>query len=341
MLEDLPPEDGMRESLEEIRSAGDRAAALTRQLLVFSRRQRAEQKNVALNALVRNIERMLRRLIGEDIDLVLALEENAGVIRADPGHLEQVIMNLAVNARDAMPNGGRLLIETAQLFADEEFARIHLEVTPGDYVMLSVGDTGTGMTAEVRSHIFEPFFTTKEKGKGTGLGLSTVYGIVKQSGGSIWVYSEPGHGSTFKMLFPAVRDRPAETPAIPESIQAAGSETILLVEDEDGVRKYVSQLLGQRGYRVLSASDGNAAIEVGRRHQGPIHLLLTDVVMPGMGGLELGAQFALDRPGVPILYMSGYSDRLWARKEMEPNLIQKPFTTNTLLKAIRRQLDSA
>jgi PAS domain S-box-containing protein len=341
MLEDLPPDHEMREGLEEIRSAGDRAAALTRQLLVFSRRQRAEQKDVVLNDLVRNIEKMLRRLIGEDVDLVLALDENAGVLRADPGHLEQVILNLVVNARDAMPNGGRLLIETGRLVADEEFARVHLEVSPGDYVMLSVADTGMGMTAEVKSHIFEPFFTTKERGKGTGLGLSTVYGIVKQSGGSIWIYSEPGLGSTFRMLFPAVRDPAAQIPAVPEAAGASGSETILLVEDEDGVRKYVSQLLTLRGYRVLSASDGKSALDVARSHQGPIHLLLTDVVMPGMGGLELAEHFALDRPGVPVLYMSGYSDRLWARKEMQPNLIQKPFTTNALLTALRGHLDTA
>ncbi len=340
MLEDLPPEHEMREGLEEIRNAGDRASALTRQLLVFSRRQRAEQKNVAVNELVRNVEKMLRRLIGEDIDLVMALDESAGVLRADPVHLEQVILNLAVNARDAMPQGGRLLIETGRLFADEEFARIHLEVTPGDYVMLSVGDTGIGMTPEVRSHIFEPFFTTKAKGQGTGLGLSTVYGIVKQSGGSIFVYSEVGLGSTFKMLFPAMKDGATEADAAPESTQLSGSETILLAEDESGVRRYVSQLLTQRGYTVLLAGDGQAALELSRSYAGSIDLLLTDVVMPGMGGLELAEQFAAERPGVPIVFMSGYSDRLWAREQVRSNLIQKPFTTSALLTAIRKQLDA-
>jgi PAS domain S-box-containing protein len=339
MLEDLPPEHEMREGLEEIRSAGDRASALTRQLLVFSRRQRAEQKNVAINDLVRNIEKMLRRLIGEDIDLVLALEENAGVLRADPSHLEQVIMNLVVNARDAMTNGGRLLIETGRLFADEDFARVHLEVIPGDHVMLSVSDTGTGMTPEVKSHIFEPFFTTKAKGKGTGLGLSTVYGIVKQSGGAIFVYSEPGQGSNFKMLFPAVKDGPSEPEVVAESAQLSGTETILLAEDEAGVRRYVSQLLTQRGYKVLMATEGQAALDLAHSHQGAIHLLLTDIVMPGMGGVELADRFAVEWPGIPILFMSGYSDRLWARQEMESNLIQKPFTTSALLTAIRKRLD--
>ncbi len=341
MLEDLPPEHVMREGLEEIRSAGDRAGALTRQLLVFSRRQRAEQINIAINDLVRNVEKMLRRLIGEDIDLVLALEESAGVLRADPGHLEQVILNLVVNARDAMTDGGKLVIETAHLFVDEEFARIHLELAPGDYVMLSVSDTGVGMTPEVKSHIFEPFFTTKEKGKGTGLGLSTVYGIVKQSGGSIFVYSEPGQGSTFKMLFPALRDRPTEPRTANESAQLSGVETILLAEDEPGVRHYVSQLLAQRGYVVLLSGDGQTALDVASDHQGPIHLLLTDIVMPGMGGLELADRFSKLRPGIPILFMSGYTDRMWDSKETESNLIQKPFTTTAILTAIRKKLDSS
>ncbi len=340
MLEDLPPEHIMREGLEEIRNAGERASALTRQLLVFSRRQRAEQKNVAINDLVLNLEKMLRRLIGEDIDLVMLLEEGAGVLRADPVHLEQVIMNLAVNARDAMPEGGKLVIETAHVFADEEFARIHLEVTPGEYVMLSVGDSGTGMTSEVKTHVFEPFFTTKAKGKGTGLGLSTVYGIVKQSGGSIFVYSEPGQGSTFKMFFPAVGARPSEAAAVTEPGELSGGETILLAEDEAGVSRYVSQLLSQRGYTVLIAGDGQTALDLARAHHGPVHLLLTDVVMPGMGGLELAAQFAAAWPGVPILFMSGYSDRLWAREGMQLDVIQKPFTTTALLTAIRKHLDA-
>jgi PAS domain S-box-containing protein len=341
MLEDLPEDHEMREGLEEIRNAGDRASALTRQLLVFSRRQHAEQKVVAINDLVHNIEKMLRRLIGEDIDLVLALDPEAGALRADPVHLEQVIVNLAVNGRDAMPNGGRLLIETARLFADEEFARVHLEVMPGDYVLLSVSDTGMGMTPEVKSRIFEPFYTTKQKGKGTGLGLSTVYGIVKQSSGSIFVYSEVGLGTTFKMLFPAVREKTAETDGPAEIAQLSGTETILLAEDESGVRRYVSQLLTQRGYTVLLAGDGQAALEIANEHEGKIDLLLTDVVMPGMGGLELVDQFVGVRPGVPYLFMSGYSDRLWARREMEANLIQKPFTTQALLTEIRKRLDAA
>jgi CheY-like chemotaxis protein len=270
----------------------------------------------------------------------MLLEEGAGVLRADPVHLEQVIINLAVNARDAMLDGGKLVIETAHVFADEEFARIHLEVTPGEYVMLSVGDSGTGMTAEVKTHIFEPFFTTKAKGKGTGLGLSTVYGIVKQSGGSIFVYSEPGQGSTFKMFFPAAGGRPAEFGAVTPPGELSGFETILLAEDEAGVSRYVSTLLSQRGYTVLIAGDGQTALDLARAHHGPVHLLLTDVVMPGMGGLELAAQFAAARPGVPILFMSGYSDRLWAREGMRFDVIQKPFTTTVLLTAIRKHLDA-
>jgi PAS domain S-box-containing protein len=339
MLEDLPPGHEMREGLEEIRNAGDRASALTRQLLVFSRRQRAEQKDLSINELVHNLEKMLRRLIGEDIDLVLNLDDGAGILRADPVHLEQVIVNLAVNGRDAMPHGGRLLIETARLLADEDFARNHFDVIPGDYVLLSVSDTGTGMTPEVQSHIFEPFFTTKPKDKGTGLGLSTVYGIVKQSRGSIFVYSEIGHGSTFKMFFPAVKDSAQTISTATAVAKLTGTETILLAEDEPGVRRYVTQLLTQHGYAVKVGEAGQAALEIARGYEGKIDLLLTDVVMPGMGGLELAVEFAKVRPGVPILFMSGYSDRLWARQEMESNLIQKPFTTTALLTEIRRKLD--
>jgi PAS domain S-box-containing protein len=339
LLEDLPKTSPMQDAVAEIAAAGDRASGLTRQLLAFSRRQRIEPKDVVLNDLVRNVEKLLRRLIGEDIDLILSLESGAGVVRADPGHLEQVIMNLAVNARDAMPHGGKLIIETAHLFVDEDFARTHIEVTPGEYVMLAVADNGLGMTADVQSRMFEPFFTTKEKGKGTGLGLSTVYGIVKQSGGSIWVYSEPGRGSTFKILLPAVRGPREEMEVIPDGQSLSGNETILVTEDEAGVRNYLRQLLEHHGYRVLEAADGKAAMQTVRDHPGGIHLLLTDIVMPGMSGTELADQFASLYPEVPIVYMSGYSNRLFGREIPEGSLIQKPFTARALLASIRDRLD--
>ncbi len=306
MLEDLPPEHIMREGLEEISNAGERASALTRQLLVFSRRQRAEQKNVAINDLVLNLEKMLRRLIGEDIDLVMLLEEGAGVLRADPVHLEQVIMNLAVNARDAMPEGGKLVIETAHVFADEEFARIHLEVNPGEYVMLSVGDSGTGMTAEVKTHIFEPFFTTKaERQRAPGLGYRRFTGSSNRAAAPSLYIASRARVPRSRCFSQRLASGPTEVGAVAQPAELSGVETILLAEDEAGVSRYVSQLLSQRGYTVLLPGDGQTALDLARAHHGPIHLLLTDVVMPGMGGLELAAQFAAAWPGVPILFMSG------------------------------------
>jgi two-component system, cell cycle sensor histidine kinase and response regulator CckA len=271
--------------------------------------------------------------------MVISLDENAGVLRADPGQIEQVIINLAVNARDAMPRGGKLLIESARLIADEEFARGHLEVAPGPYVVLSVADTGCGMSEDVRSRIFEPFFTTKEQGTGTGLGLSMVYGIVKQSGGSIWVYSELGQGTTFKILFPAVEGASPEAAVPSGSGKQAGTETILLAEDEEGVRQYVSELLMRRGFEVLQAANGSEALELARGYSGQIHLLLTDAVMPQMSGPDLADQFAQARPGVPVLFMSGYSDRLLQPKGMDSTLIQKPFTATALITSIRSLLD--
>ncbi|HWE48871.1 MAG TPA: ATP-binding protein [Bryobacteraceae bacterium] len=343
ILADMPQTDLLREPVEEIHHAALRASGLTRQLLAFSRRQITEPKVLNLNDLIGNVEKMLRRLIGESIDLTVILEQDCGFLRADPGHMEQVIMNLVINARDAMPTGGRLLIETSRLFVDEDFSHMHLGSAPGENVMLSITDTGVGMTPEVRARIFEPFFTTKETGRGTGLGLSTTYGIVKQSGGTIWVYSEPGNGATFKVLFPAVADpesgdgelhRPAEAEG-----PLAGSEVVLVAEDEHGVRKYVHQILARNGYTVLEATDGADAIQIVNRRQSPIHLLLTDVVMRDTGGVELAEYFARVRPGIPVIYMSGYNEHLWFREDMTVNLIQKPFSATALLKRVRSLLD--
>ncbi len=334
------PNNPVVEPVEQISRAAARAAALTRQLLAFGSRQASEQKDIVLNDVVGNIEKMLRRLIGEDVNLVMSLEEDAGMLRADPGQIEQVIVNLVINARDAMPGGGRLLIETAGLYIDEESAQGRLAVTPGRYVMLAVSDTGIGMTAEVKSRIFEPFFTTKERGKGTGLGLSTVYGIVQQSRGSISVQSQPGRGSTFRLLFPAVRAGAQQSTESAAAAPSFGHETILLTEDEAGVRGYVRHILERHGYRVAEASNGLEAMDVLRSFPGPIHLLLTDVVMPEIGGVELAAEFASFYPGVPVLYMSGYNDRLWMQGETEVNFIQKPFASPALLARIRELLDA-
>jgi two-component system cell cycle sensor histidine kinase/response regulator CckA len=334
------PDDPVCEPVEQISRAATRAAALTRQLLAFGSRQPSEQKDIVLNDVVGGVEKMLRRLIGADVDLVLSLEAEDGTIRADPGQIEQVIVNLVINARDAMPGGGKLLIETANLYIDEDSAHGRLAVTPGHYVMLAVSDTGTGMTGEVRSRIFEPFFTTKARGKGTGLGLSTVYGIVQQSRASISVQSEPGQGTTFRLLFPAVHPGGHEAVGPGADIPSFGHETILLTEDEAGVRGYVRHILERHGYRVAEASNGLEAMDVVHRYPGPIHLLLTDVVMPEVGGVELAAQFAAVYPGVPVLYMSGYNDRLWREDEKTVDYIQKPFASTTLLAQIRGLLDA-
>ena len=339
MLSEISDHHPFRSQMGEISKAASRAADLTRQLLTFSRRQISEPKAIAINDLVRDFEKMLARMIGEDIELVLALDPQAGAFRADPGQIEQVILNLVVNAKDAMPKGGRLLIKTSALVADEQFAQTHLSVSPGRYVALEVSDTGAAMPPEVMEHIFEPFFTTKEAGKGTGLGLSTVYGIVRQSEGSIWVYSEPGKGSTFKMLFPAVENVPSQTEAPAYQISLLGNETILLAEDDQGVRNYVQEVLEHHGYVVLETSNGREALEVAQRHRGPIHLLLADSVMPEISGAELADAFAMVRTGVPVLCMSGYSDRLWPETKTPQSYIQKPFTPAALLAQVRVLLD--
>jgi len=343
MLSDLKPSDPLRPEMEEVQKAADRAAALTRQLLAFSRRQVLAPKVVNLNYLVEDMNKLLRRLLGEDIELAIKLADDLGSVKADPGQIEQVIMNLAVNARDAMPKGGKLTIETANLDLDQAYSREHVTVNSGPYVMLAIADTGSGMDAETLSHVFEPFFTTKEQGKGTGLGLSTVYGIVKQSGGYIWPYSEPGMGTSFKIYLPRV-DEMAERELARAQVspRLGGKETILLVEDEEGVRGLTRQLLQRHGYTVLEAEHGQDALLLCERYSGPIHLLLSDVVLAQMSGRELVDRLIPLRPEMRVLYMSGYSDEAIVHHGvLKPGtaFLQKPFTTESLMRKLREVLD--
>ena len=342
MLDQVQAADPLRSELEEVKKAADRAAALTRQLLAFSRKQVLAPRVIDLNSVIQNVQRLLQRLLGEDIELITALESNLGRLKADPGQIEQVIMNLAVNARDAMPAGGKLTIASSNVMLDETF--IHdSKVTPGPYVVLAVSDTGVGMDAETRLRIFEPFFTTKEQGKGTGLGLSTVYGIVKQSGGYISVYSEPGIGTTFKVYLPRV-NAAAEAPAAAagDRIQG-GTETILLVEDEDGVRTLTRQLLQKQGYAVLEARHGGEALLICERHTGPLHLMLTDVVLSQMSGRELAQRLSQIKPNIRVLFMSGYSEEAIVQHgvlESGNAFLQKPFTAESLSAKVREVLDA-
>jgi len=347
LLADLAPDDKRRRDVEEIHRAADRAAALTHQLLAFSRRQVLQPKVISLNALVPDIEKMLRRLIGEDILFATVLHPKAGNVRADPGQLEQVIVNLAVNARDAMPKGGRLTIETRNVELDESYTADHPNVKPGHYVMLAVTDTGVGMNEETRARIFEPFFTTKVRGKGTGLGLATVYGIVQQTGGHIWPYSEPEQGTTMRVYLPRVGEPadPIEHPIETTPIALRGTETILLVEDEAPVRSITRQLLQRNGYTVLEASDGQTALALvdGAQQGTHVDLLLTDVIMPGMSGRELAAELMARRPALRVLFMSGYTDDAVVRHGMlEPGLayLEKPFRPPTLLRKVREVLQT-
>jgi PAS domain S-box-containing protein len=343
-LRALPPNDPVRSNIQEIRKAADHAANLTRQLLAFARKQVIEVKTLNLNDLVLNVDKLLRRLIGEDIELVTLPASDLGQVKADPGQLEQVLVNLAVNARDAMPKGGKLTIETANVTLSQAYARQHAEVTPGEYVMLAVSDTGIGMTEEVKAHIFEPFFTTKEMGKGTGLGLATCFGIVKQIGGHIWVYSEPDQGTTFKIYLPRV-EAAADLSAKPEEVDdlPRGTETVLLVEDEPAVRVVAVQTLQEQGYTVLEAANGDEALRVAQeRAEEAIHLLLTDVVMPRMSGKELASQLKTIRPGLKVLFISGYTDNAIIHNGvLEPGIafLQKPFTPEVLARKVREVLD--
>ena len=345
MLNRLDANDPLRRNAEEIQKAAERATALTQQLLAFSRKQVLQPKVLDLNAVVTDVEKMLRRLIGEDIELTAVLDLALGPVKADPGQIEQIILNLAVNARDAMPQGGRLTLKTANVTLDQAYVRQHMGATPGPYVLLAVSDTGVGMDAETRSHIFEPFFTTKGAGKGTGLGLSTVYGIVKQSGGYIWVESAPGRGTTFEIYLPLVKEAAASGelhPALPASTPG-GSETILVVEDEMSVRKLAAEFLGSNGYRVLEAQDGGEALQVCEEHRAPIHLLLTDVVMPGMSGRELAVRLVGARPEMKVIYVSGYTDDAIVQhgvREEGTVFLQKPFSLDALARTVREALDS-
>jgi PAS domain S-box-containing protein len=343
-LAHLGEQDPVRRDLEEIRKAGDRAARLTKQLLAFSRRQVLQPRVLDLNTVVADLSQMLRRVIGEDIELLTVAEPSLGRVKADSGQLEQMLMNLAVNARDAMPSGGKLTIETANVELAEPYARFHAAVKPGHYVMLAVSDTGAGMDAETQAQIFEPFFTTKTERGGTGLGLATVYGIVKQSGGNIWVYSELGKGTTFKIYLPRV-DLPLASSASSGSDVASvqGTETILLAEDDALVRDLIREILPRHGYNVLAAPSAREAAQIAERHDGPIDLLITDVVMPEVNGRELARQIQASRPGIRVLYMSGYTDdAIVQHGVVEPNavLLEKPFTARALARKVRSVLNA-
>jgi PAS domain S-box-containing protein len=343
MLDRIGPADPLHASAEQIKSAAERAASLTRQLLAFSRQQVMEPRTLDLNGVLERLDRLLRRLIGEDIEVVMHTSPSLGSVKADPGQIEQVILNLVVNARDAMANGGKLTLETANVELDETYVREHAApVSPGPYVLLAVSDTGAGMDPETQARIFEPFFTTKEAGKGTGLGLATVYGVIKQSNGYIWVYSEPGHGTTFKIYLPRVDHTAEALEPVAPAARRPGTETILLVEDDWQLRDLARSLLSSLGYNVLTV-DSVAEVEaMCDRHAGAIHLLLTDVVMPGMSGKELARRVTQSYPGTRVLYMSGYTtDTVVHHGVLESGIhfLQKPFTSTALAAKVREVLD--
>ena len=343
---DVAEGDPAQSNIAEITRAAQRAADLTRQLLAFARRQIIEPKIVDFNSLVLNVDKMLRRLLGEDVELVTVPDPSLWRVRIDPGQFEQVLVNLAVNARDAMPDGGRLLIETSNVFLDADFARHHATVQPGPHVLLSVTDTGTGMDQEVLAHIFEPFFTTKEVGKGTGLGLATCYGIVKQNRGSIWVYSERSIGTTFKIYLPRAEapvEPVDETPAYRPVSEIHGTETVLLVEDETLVRDLAADALRRHGYQVLTAPCGAEALQIAEQAVRPFDVLVTDVVMPQMGGQQLAEELLATRPDLKVLFISGYTDSSLLRESAlrsSITLLQKPFTPAQLVQKVRELLDT-
>jgi hypothetical protein len=344
LLNVLPPSDHVARKIEQIDRSADRAAALTRQLLAFSRMQVLQPQVINLNSIVEEMGKLLPRLIGEDIELVVRPAEELGAIRADASQMEQIIMNLAVNSRDAMPNGGKLFIETRNADLDQTYTASHPLMKPGAYIQLTVSDTGCGMDEETQSHIFEPFFTTKEKGKGTGLGLATVYGIVKQSGGFIWVYSELDKGTSFKIYLPRVDqvEEHSGAPTLTAEVPT-GSETILLTEDEQDVREIAREFLESGGYKVVEAKDASEAVQLARQHSGAIDLLVTDMVMPGMTGQELAVQLQREYPGLCIVFMSGYSEHAateMANADPAVRLLSKPFSRGALLRTVREILRS-
>jgi PAS domain S-box-containing protein len=343
VLDAFPSEDPRHQQLEQIKKAGLRATSLTRQLLTFSRKQVCQPVVLDINALVTDFNKMLRRMVGEDIEFTNALHQGLGQVKVDPGQIEQVIMNLVVNSRDAMPNGGKLIIETANVDLDEDYCLLHPSVQPGRYVMLAVSDSGSGMDAKTQARIFEPFFTTKEEGKGTGLGLAIVYGVVKQSEGHIWVYSELGKGTTFKIYFPRI-DEPAQSAATDrgEAGSLRGFETILLAEDSTLLRVLTCALLENNGYEVIAAENGIEAVKLAERCDRPIHLLLTDVVMPGMSGREVASYLTAKRPDMRVIYMSGYTNDVIAHHgvlDSGISFIEKPFSQETLMRKLREVLD--
>jgi two-component system, cell cycle sensor histidine kinase and response regulator CckA len=336
ILDELRPDDPLRDYVEEIAKAASRAGAITKQLLVFSRRQMLEPRTISINAIISQIEKMLLRLLGEDIQLTLDLQEDVANIKADPNQLEQAIVNLAVNARDAMPSGGQIFLQSANVHLDETYVQTHLGVRPGDYVMIAMTDTGCGMDTETRKRIFEPFFTTKERGKGTGLGLSSVYGMVKQSGGDIWVYSEPGKGAAFKLYFPQVHKAAETTVSQAERVEPPASATVLVVEDEQAVRELTVRMLQRLGYSVLSAASGREAVEVSNSFTGRISLLVTDVVMPEMSGRQVADAILAARPDVKVLFLSGYTEHTAIHQGIGSgvNFLPKPFSRESLAKKL-------
>jgi len=343
MLDSLAPQHPLRRNVDEIQKASRRAADLTRQLLAFGRKQMQTLQLLDLNLIIEDINKMLPRLIGEDIELVFVPGKKLGRVKADPVQIEQILMNLVANARDAMPKGGKLVIETASIRLDEPYVQEHSIVPPGEYVLLTVTDSGTGIAPEHLLHIFEPFYTTKEEGKGTGLGLATVYGIVKQNSGFIWVYSEPGLGTTFKIYLPRAQQATlALQPTLPLEGCPRGCETLLLAEDEEAVRQSAREFLSLQGYIVLEAANGAEALTLARTYGGPIDLMITDVVMPQMGGAKLAAQLAIDRPDMKVLFVSGYAETTFQRHgeiDVTTHFLQKPFSLKTMARKIREVLD--
>jgi two-component system, cell cycle sensor histidine kinase and response regulator CckA len=343
LLEELKPIDPLVEDLKAIKAAGERGSALTQQLLSFSRQQVLAPRVLDLNQLVADSERMLRRLVGEDVELVTSLARKLARVKADPGQMDQVLMNLVVNARDAMPDGGKITIETEDVLLDSSYTTAHFGIEPGPYVMLAVSDTGLGMDRQTQARIFEPFFTTKEPGKGTGLGLSTVFGIVKQNSGTIWVYSEVGNGTTFKLYFPRADGMDVSVVESVQSAQLEGTETILLVEDQDEVRNVARAVLRRYGYNVLEACNAGEALLTCERHPRAISLLLTDVVMPQMSGRELAERLLRVRPDLKVLYMSGYTDNAVIHHGMLDSgvaYLQKPLVPEALARRVRSVLDA-